>query len=81
MITKLFHALLTDHNILFFDEDSGNVTFSSDELGIISLDLNNNNLDDANFYYYDPKNIIQVRILVWHNNLEVKYLKKSLSRN
>ena len=50
MITKLFHALLTDHNILFFDEDSGNVTFSSDELGIISLDLNNNNLDEANFY-------------------------------
>ena len=50
MIAKLFHVLLTDSNILFFDEDSGNVTFSSDELGIISLDLNNNNLDDANFY-------------------------------
>ena len=50
MITKLFHALLTDNNIPFFDEDSGNVTFSSDELGIISLDLNNNNLDEANFY-------------------------------
>ena len=44
MIRKLFHALITD-DILFFDKDSGNATFSNDEMGILSVDLNNNSLD------------------------------------
>ena len=56
MIAKLFHVLLTDNNILFFDEDSGNVTFSSDELGILRLNLNIN-LDDTKLYEDDPKSI------------------------
>ena len=28
----LYNALFADDDILFFDKDSGNVTFSSDEL-------------------------------------------------
>ena len=44
MIRKLFHALITD-DILFFDKDSGNATFSNDEMGILSVDLNNISLD------------------------------------
>ena len=43
-IKKLYSALFTDDDILFFDEDSGCVTFSSEEMGILSVDLNNINL-------------------------------------
>ena len=49
--------------MLFVDEDSGTVTFSSDEMGILSVDLNNINLADVNFYEDDPKTIIDVIIL------------------
>ena len=34
MIEKLHHALFIDDDILFFDESSGNVTFSSNEMGM-----------------------------------------------
>ena len=35
--------------IHFFNENSGNVIFSSDEIGILIVDLNNINFDDYNF--------------------------------
>ena len=47
MIKKLQNALFAD-DTLFFDKDSGNVTFSSDEMVILSIDLNIN-LNDINF--------------------------------
>ena len=53
---KLHNALFTDDDILFFDEDSGNVRFSSDEMDIPSVDLININLDDVNFDEDDPRN-------------------------
>ena len=77
MIKKLYNALFSDIDILFFDEDSANVTFSSEEMGIFSSDLNNINFDDANFYEDDPKTTIHVRLLaciVYINN--AKHLKK-----
>ena len=38
--SKMIHrALFVDDDILFFDEDSGNVTFSSNEMGILRVDL------------------------------------------
>ena len=43
MIKKLHDTLFADNDILFFGEDSSNVTLSSDEMGIISVDLNNIN--------------------------------------
>ena len=49
MIKKRYNALFSDDDILFFDGDSGNVTFSSDEMSILSVDLNIINLDEANF--------------------------------
>ena len=36
-------------DIIFVNEDSINVTFVSDEMGILSVDLNDINLDDVNF--------------------------------
>ena len=35
--------------ILYFKEDSGNAIFSCNETGILSIDLNNINLDDTNY--------------------------------
>ena len=57
MITKLYNALFTDDDILFFGKDSGNVTLSSDEMGILRVNLNNFNFDDANCYKNDAKTI------------------------
>ena len=65
MIKKLYNALFIDDDKPFFDEDSGYVTFSSDEMGILSVDLNNINLDCANFYEDDHKTVIHVRLLAW----------------
>ena len=35
MIKKLYTALFADNGLLFFDEDSGDVTFSCNEMGIL----------------------------------------------
>ena len=67
VITKLLTALFADDDILFFNEDSVNVTFSSDKMGILSIDLNNINLDDDKFDDDDPEAIVQVRLMSWYN--------------
>ena len=54
MIKKLHNSLFAENDILVFDEDSRNVTFSGDEVGIPSVDINNINLDDVNFDKNDP---------------------------
>ena len=41
MIKKLHNAFFTDDDILFFDEDCCNITFSNHKMGILSVDLNN----------------------------------------
>ena len=46
MIETLYTALYADRNILYFNEDSGNVVFSCNEMGILNVDLNNINLDN-----------------------------------
>ena len=46
-------------------------------MGILSVDLNNINLDDINSNEGDPKTVIHVRIMDWHNSLsKVKHLKR-----
>ena len=46
-------------------------------MGILSIDLTNINVDDANFYVDDPKTLIHVRLLVWHKLKKcARYLKK-----
>ena len=42
---------------------------SSAEMGILSVDFNNINLEDLNFYEYDPETIIHVRFMAWRNRL------------
>ena len=59
MIEKLFTALYGDEIILNFNEDSSDVTFSCNEMGILSVNLNNINLDGTNYEQDDPENIIK----------------------
>ena len=42
MIRKLYTALYADGGLLPFDEDSGDVTFCSNKMGILSIILNIN---------------------------------------
>ena len=50
-------------NVLYFNEDSGDVIFSCNEMGILSIDLNSINLDDTNYDGDDPESIIHIRRL------------------
>ena len=77
MIKKLFTALYADESILYFDEDSGNVVFNFNGMGInIYLNINlDNSLDEV-----DPDTVIHIRLLAWHIQFEkYKELKKKIS--
>ena len=77
MIKKLYTPLYTDENILYFNEDSCDVTFCCDKMGILSVNLNNINLDN-NFDEDDPDTIFLIRLLV----LQVKFEKhKALKKD
>ena len=64
MIKKFYTALQADENILHFNEDSGNIIFSCNKMGILDIDLNNINLDN-NFDEDDADTILLVRLLAW----------------
>ena len=63
MIKKLLTALYGIENILYFNEYCSNVTFCCNEMGILSVNLNNINLDDTNYEEDDPDTIILIRLL------------------
>ena len=73
MIKKIFTALyainILFENILYFDEDFGNVVINWDEIVIPNIDLNNINLDNK-FDEDDPGTIPHVRLLAWNNKFE-----------
>ena len=61
--------MYADENLVYFNEDSGNVVFSCNEIRILNADLTNNNLDN-NFDEDDPDTIIHIRLLTWHFKFE-----------
>ena len=66
-----------DENVLYFNEDSGNVTSIYNGMGILNIDLNNINLEDTNYDEDDPDTIIHIRLLAWHIKFKkCKELKK-----
>ena len=69
MIKKLYNALYVDEYIFYFNEDSGNVVSSCNEMGILNIDLNNINLDN-NFDEDYSDAIIHIRFLAWHIKCE-----------
>ena len=80
MIKRLFIALYANQNILFLKEDSSNVLFYSNEMGILNIDLNNINLDDTNYDENNPDTIILTRLVAWCIKFQrCKSLKKELN--
>ena len=76
----LFTTLYADENILFFNEDYGNVAFSCNEMGILNKALKNVNLDDISYGEDDSDTIIFVRLLALHIKFEkLEALKKELN--
>ena len=76
MIKKLHNALFPGDDIDFFNENS-DVTFFKDEMGILSVVLNNINLDDVNLM----KMILKLLFMsdVWLDVIDLndaKHLKK-----
>ena len=65
IIKELLTALYAAENMLCFNEDSGDIVFSCNDLGILNIDLNNTNLDN-NFDEDNPNNIILFRLLALH---------------
>ena len=53
MIKKLYTALYADYGLPFFDEDTGDVIFCCNEMGILSISLNNISLDN----YFDEDDL------------------------
>ena len=64
MIKELFTALYADENILHFNENSGNLIFSCNDMGVLNIDLNNINLDNK-CQEDDSDTIIHIRLLAW----------------
>ena len=62
--------MYADENILYFNEDSSNVIFNCNRMGILNIDLNNINLNDTNYEEDDPYTIILIRLLAWHIKFE-----------
>ena len=80
MIKKLFSALYADNNIIYFIEKSGDIVFSCNKMGALSINLNKIYLND-NFDEDDPDTIILTRLLAWHIKFEKhKALKKDRRR-
>ena len=70
IIKNVLTALYADENKLNFNENSGDVVFSCNKMGILSIDLNNINLGDINYDEDDPETIIHIRLLAWHIEFE-----------
>ena len=80
MIKKLYTPLYADENILYFNENFGNVVFFCNEMGILNINLNNINLDNY-FNEDDPDTMTLIRHLAWHSKfLKRKALKKNTSK-
>ena len=76
MIEELDSALLSDEYIVFGDLDSDFVIFHSKDIGLNSVTLDNNNLDDRHFDYCDQETINHVRLVEWRN----KYKQRKSSK-
>ena len=68
--------MYSDDGLLFFDEDSGDVTFCCNEMGILRVNLNNINLD-KNFEEDHLDAIIFIRFLAWY----IKFKKRKALKN
>ena len=76
MIKKFFTALYVDENILYFNEDSVNIVFNCNGMGVLDIDVNNINIDN-NFDGDGADTLILIRLLPWH----IKFEKRKPLKN
>ena len=63
MLERIRHVLFSNDDIVFFDEDFRSVTFFTNQMGILSVDLYKIYFDNVNFYENDLESILHVRRL------------------
>ena len=81
MVKKLHTALYSDDGLLFLCEDSCDVTFCCNKIGILTVNIDNINLD-KNFDENDPDIIILIRFLASHSKFEkLKVVKLKISKD
>ena len=81
MIKKLHDDLFSNDDVILVNIDSNYVTLFSDEMGILSVDINNSSFDDVNFDKDDPETTIQVRLMAWCNRYKkCSSWKKDISK-
>ena len=68
MVKKFLADLYAYDNVLYFNEDSGDVVFHCNEMGILSANFNNINPYEINCDEDDPETVIHIRFLVCHIN-------------
>ena len=61
MHEKLDNSVFSNANI---------IAIFSNDTAFNTIDLNNINLDDDNFYKDDPETINHVRLITWHSTFE-----------
>ena len=61
MLENLDNVVFSNDEIDLDDIDSDIVTFFSDGMGLVTIDLNNISLDDCNFDEDDTETIIQIK--------------------
>ena len=76
IIEKHDSAVFSDKSIVFGDLESDFFTIFSNDTGFNSITLDNSNLDDDSFDYYDPKTINRVRLVGIINLSNAKHLRK-----
>ena len=57
IVVKFYNVLFAENNLHFIDEHSGNATFISDEMRVLSINLNDVNLDHVNVDEGHPKTL------------------------
>ena len=60
-------VVISNDDIIIVNKDSDNVTFFSNDIGLVNVDLNNVRLDDVSFDNYGPEIIIHARFNAWYN--------------
>ena len=76
MFKNFFTALYVDENIFYFNEDSDNIVFNCNGMGVLNIDVNNINIDN-NFDGDGADTLILIRLLPSH----IKFEKRKPLKN
>ena len=70
MTKNLDDDLFLNDDIIIVNKDCNNITFFSDQMGILSVCLDSSNLDNVNFGEKDPETIMHARLMARYNRLK-----------